>query len=276
MKLVCSLPSLDLLNEISSFVDGILLKDNADILEEIHQVKKLNLLPIYSLSEMVFPMELEVYKQKILLTSPTDCLYYITDLGLAHILKELGLIERTIFDPITMITNSLDAKAYMEYGFHSLGLSNEITLKDIERIISKSNCKAFVQVFGYRIMLSTRRTLLSLYQDKIKTKFPLENLTIQEATRNDFFPIEETLQGTKIYRSQLICLLKELEPLPLEFAYIDSYRLDKDIFKEVVKLFSLIKSKEHKEEALKELEALNLPIGEGFAYKDSVYMKEEF
>ena len=276
MKLVCSLPSLDLLNEISSFVDGILLKDNADILEEIHQVKKLNLLPIYSLSEMVFPMELEVYKQKILLTSSTDCLYYITDLGLAHLLKELGLIERTIFDPITMITNSLDAKEYMKYGFHSLGLSNEITLKDIERIISKSNCKAFVQVFGYRIMLSTRRTLLSLYQDKIKTKFPLENLTIQEATRNDFFPIEETLQGTKIYRSQLICLLKELEPLPLEFAYIDSYRLDKDIFKEVVKLFSLIKSKEHKEEALKELEALNLPIGEGFAYKDSVYMKEEF
>ncbi|MDE5856496.1 MAG: U32 family peptidase, partial [Anaeroplasmataceae bacterium] len=201
MKLVCSLSSFSILDKIASYVDGILLEDEEDIIQKINTIDSCGLISIYKLNEMVFPLEIEAYKKKILLTKDTCCLYYITDLGFAHILKELGLIERTIFDPVTMITNSLDAKEFMDYGFHSIGLSNEITLKDVEQIISKTNCKAFMQVFGYRLMLSTRRTLISLYQEKINTDFLKENLWIQEATRTDCFPIVETNKGTKIYRS---------------------------------------------------------------------------
>lgn len=276
MKLVCSLSSFSILDKIASYVDGILLEDEEDIIQKINTINSYGLISIYKLNEMVFPLEIELYKKKILLTKSTNCLYYITDLGLAHILKELGLIERTIFDPVTMITNSLDAKEFMDYGFHSIGLSNEITLKDIEQMISKTNCKAFMQVFGYRLMLSTRRTLISLYQEKINTDFLKENLWIQEATRTDYFPIEETSKGTKIYRSQILCLLNELDTLPLEYAYLDSFRLDEHTFVEVVKLFYSLKNGKDKEEVMTALKSMNLPIGEGFSYKDSVYMKEEF
>ena len=165
---------------------------------------------------MVFPLEIEEYRKKILMTKDTDCLYYITDLGLAHILKEFGLIGRTIYDPITMITNSLDAREFMEYGFKAIGLSNEITLKDTKQIIEKTGIPTFMQVFGYRLMLSTRRTLISLYQEKIQTQFQIENLKIEEATRTDAFPIVETSKGTKIYRSYIISLLNEMNILSLE------------------------------------------------------------
>lgn len=276
MKLVCSLSSFSILDKIASYVDGILLEDEEDIIQKINTINSYGLISIYKLNEMVFPLEIELYKKKILLTKSTNCLYYITDLGLAHILKELGLIERTIFDPVTMITNSLDAKEFMDYGFHSIGLSNEITLKDIEQMISKTNCKAFMQVFGYRLMLSTRRTLISLYQEKINTDFLKENLWIQEATRTDYFPIEETSKGTKIYRSKILCLLNELDTLPLEYAYLDSFRLDEPTFIQIVKLFYSLKNGKNKEEAMTALKSMNLPIGEGFSYKDSVYMKEEF
>lgn len=276
MKLVCSLSSLTLLDKVSSYVDGILVEDEEDIIQKINTIDSYGLVSIYKLNEMVFPLEIEAYRKKILLTKATNCLYYITDLGLAHILKELGLMDRTIFDPITMITNSLDAKEFMDYGFHSIGLSNEITLKDVEDIIFKTNCKAFMQVFGYRLMLSTRRRLISLYQEKIQTDFPKENLWIQEATRTDYFPIEETKQGTKIFRSQIICLLNELDSLTLEYAYLDSFRQDEATFIEVVKLFYARKNGKSKEEVLTSLSALNLPIGEGFSYQDTVYLKEEF
>ncbi|MDE5546493.1 MAG: U32 family peptidase, partial [Anaeroplasmataceae bacterium] len=203
-------------------------------------------------------------------------LYYITDLGLAHILKEFGLIGRTIYDPITMITNSLDAREFMEYGFKAIGLSNEITLKDTKQIIEKTGINAFMQVFGYRLMLSTRRTLISLYQEKIQTKFQMEHLKIEEATRLDSYPIVETKKGTKIYRSYLISLLNEIDDFPLEYAYLESFGLDENIFREVLKLYYEVKSGKNKEEALAALDSLNLSIEEGFSYQDSVYMKEEF
>ena len=86
----------------------------------------------------------------------------------------------------------------------------------------------------------------------------------------------ETNKGTKIYRSQLICLLNEMDTLPLEYAYLDSFRIDEFTFIEIVKLFSSLKNGKNKEEVMASLASLNLPIGEGFSYKDSVYMKEEF
>ncbi|MCM1130931.1 MAG: U32 family peptidase [Anaeroplasma bactoclasticum] len=276
MKLVCNLSSFSILDKIASYVDGILIEDEKDIIQKINTIDSYGLISIYKLNEMVFPLELEAYRKKILLTKDTHCLYYITDLGLAHILKELGLIERTIFDPVTMITNSLDAKEFIEYGFHSIGLSNEITLNDVEQIISKTSCKAFMQVFGYRLMLSTRRALISLYQEKINTDFLKEKLWIQEATRTDSFPIVETDKGTKIYRSQIICHLNEMNTLPLEYAYLDSFRIDEPTFIEVLKLFNALKNGKNKEEVMSLLSSMKLPIGEGFSYKDSVYMKEEF
>lgn len=276
MKLVCNLSSFSILEKIASYIDGIILEDQEDIIQKINTIDSYGLISIFKLNEMVFPMEIEEYRKRILLTMDTNCLYYITDLGLAHILKELGVIDRTIFDPVTMITNSLDTKEFMEYGFYSIGLSNEITLKDVKQIISKTNCKAFMQVFGYRLMLNTRRSLISLYQQKIKTDFSKENMWIQEATRTDCFPIVETNKGTKIYRSHLICLLNEMDTLPLEYAYLDSFRIDDLTFIEIVKLFYSLKNGKNKEEVMNSLTSMNLPIGEGFSYKDSVYMKEEF
>lgn len=276
MKLVCSLSSLDHLSILATYVDGIMLEDEEDILEKIHKVKSYKLTVIYRLDEMMFPLEIESVKKKILLTKDTGCLYYITDLGLAHMLKSLGLIFRTIFDPITMITNSLDAKEYMEYGFASIGLSNEITLKDIRQIISKTNCMAFLQVFGYRLMLNSRRKLISLYQEKIQSVFSMENLELKEATRNDYFPIIENQNGTKIYRGEIISLLEEFLSIPLEYAYLNSSCIEENTFMEVVKLFSAVKRGKAAKEANLALKSLELPIGEGFSYRDSVYMKEEF
>lgn len=276
MKLVCSLPSLSNLSKISTAVDGILLEDTEDILKNICMVQAYHLIAIYKLNDMMFPKEVEEIRKKILLTKDTGCLYYITDLGVAHILKTLGLIDRTIYDPMTLITNSLDAKVYMEYGFEGIGISNEITIQDVECIISKSKMRAFLQVFGYRLMLNTRRKLISLYQEKIKKEFPKENLLIQEATRKDFFPIRENENGTKIYRGYILSLLEEFSSIPLEYAYLDSFGIEENIFLQVVFLFSKVKNGESIDEAKAILNSLNLSIQDGFSYQDSVYMKEEF
>ncbi|MDE6584716.1 MAG: U32 family peptidase, partial [Anaeroplasmataceae bacterium] len=205
-------------------------------------------------------------------------LFYITDIGLGHLLKGLGLIERTIFDPKTMITNHLDAEIYASYGFHALGISNEITLKDYKAILEKTNIKAFYQVFGYRLMFTSRRKLVSLYSEKIQKSIALDNLSIEEATRlrEERYPIYEDQYGTKIYRNHLICLLKEIIDLPMEYAFLDDMLISSDIFKEIISLFHSAIERRDISSLLERLDQLKLPISDGFSYKDSVYMKEEF
>ena len=160
MKLVCNLPSIDNLNDFKGYADALLIKNKENMLSTIQKVLTCGILPILQWDEMVLPEEIENYRTQIELTKNLGCMYYITDLGLAHLLKKANILDRVIFDPITMITNSLDAKEFQDYGFHAIGLSNEITLEDTKQIIEKSKARAFLQVFGYRLMLSTRRKLV--------------------------------------------------------------------------------------------------------------------
>lgn len=274
MKLICKLNHWDSLNDIAPYIHGVLLEDT----KQIEQVEALELIPILMLDQMMFPKEVEDYETLISKVAHTSCLFYITDIGLGHLLKKLGLIERTIFDPKTMITNHLDAQIYASYGFHALGISNEITLKDYKAILEKTGLKAFYQVFGYRLMFTSRRRLVSLYSEKIQKSISLANLSIEEATRlgEERYPICENQYGTKIYRNHLICLLKEILNLPMEYAFLDDMGISSNVFKEIVFLFHSAIEQKDVSSLLERLNRLGLPLSDGFSYKDSVYMKEEF
>ena len=276
MKLVCSLPSNLQISAVKNFVDGILLEDKENIVEEIITATAYGLIPIYKLNEMVFPEEIEVYKNKIIKTKNTSCLYYITDLGLAHIAKELGLLNRTIYDPVTMIRNHLDAESFMEYGFHAIGISNEITLSDTKSIIEQGKIKAFLQVFGFRLMHTSRRALLKLYGEQARIALPKEHLTIKEALRSEHYPITEDSYGTKIYRGYILSLLEHLGDLSLEYAFIGGEFFSSDTFLEVLNCFNEKRNNPTSMLPIQRLKQLNLPIEDGFTYQDTVYLKEEF
>lgn len=276
MQIVCNLSSSIELKDVKNYVDGVLIDDSEDLKKKINEALKYQVTPILKWNEMVLPNDISRYLNKIKETKDTGCMYYITDLGLAHMLKEEGVLDRVIYDPITMITNHLDAKEYASYGFHAVGMSNEITLEDMRTILSKSNIKVFLQVFGYRQVLHTRRNLISLYATKADLNLPKDNLFLEEATRKDLYPIYETKNGCRMFRSHMICLLSELSNLPIEYAYLDSFSLSKEEFIEVLKAFSNAQKGSHVDDELQKIKSLGLPIADGFSYQDTVYHKEEF
>ncbi len=272
MKIVCKISNLNLLKDIINYVDAVMLDDNDNIVDNINVIKNNNLIPIYNLANMICPFDLDVYKEKINSVISTNTLFYITDLGLAKYIKDLGYINRVIYDPITMITNSLDAKEYYSYGFNAVGLSNEIILKDVKKI--SEDVGSFLQVFGYRLMMNSRRKLISLYKEKINKEFLNNNIIIKEDTRDEYFPVIEDEKGTRIYRSYLISLLNEFNDLNLKYAYLDNFNIDDETYIEILKIYK--ESLNNKDEAILKLNKLNLNIKDGFSYKDSIYMKEEF
>lgn len=276
MKLVSMINNLTEAGMLSNYTDVFFLKNDLVSVTNLEKLTKYNKDIILDFSCMVTPKDLNEVIKKINLFIDFNCLFYITDLGLAYYFKEAGCIERVIYDPVTMITNSLDAKEYFDYGFNAIGISNEITLKDTKEIISKTKVKAFLQVFGYRIMFNSRRKLVSLYLDKINKHSKLENMYLKESTRNDFYPITEDEYGTKIYRSYCLNLLDGLLDLDLEYAFLTNLNIEFDKYLEVVKIYRNYLNGANLNECIDKFNTLDIKTEDGFKFKDSIYNKELF
>lgn len=225
---------------------------------------------IYQPSTILFADEfLEKYKDII-------DYFYVTDLGVCNLAIKKNIENKIIFDPKTMITNSLDFLVYASYNFHALGISSEIKVSDVIKIQNKTNKNSFYQVFGERLMFYSKRHLISLYSLKNNGNYPKEDVLFKEATRNDYFPGVENINGTLMYRSYLISMLKELKNLEnITYGFLESYTVSDTIMQEVLKIYKAALDGKELDSLLKEMDKLNLHIEDGFTYKDSVYQKEE-
>lgn len=230
--------------------------------------------PILNLYQMVHPMEVEACLEEMEPYFETTCLFYITDIGLAYRLKKVGLIGRVIYDPITMITNHLDALTYADYGFLAVGVSNEIPLKDVLTISSR--LKTFYQIFGARLMFHSARNLITLYGNKINQPLDNGSYFLKEATRDERYLTIQKEDGTYMYRNYYLCLLKEILDLNVEYAYINSLGLTDEVYEQVVSLFIEVLQTKNIDLGLKKLSDLKLHIEDGFLYQDTIYQREDF
>ncbi len=233
--------------------------------------------PILSLNRIFHPADLEGIRNIISkYKDNNDILFYIADLGALNLFIKEGIISRVIYNPETMITNYLDMNEYYSFGVNSIGVSNEITLNDLNKIAEVNN-NIFYQIFGKRLMFYSRRKLITLYGEKNNTVYPKTNVYLKEATRTDYLPIIENDEDTLIYRSYNISLLPYIDELNIKYAYIESFDMDINKFKIVNAIFyDYLNNKMDLSLAKIKLNELDINIEDGFIYQDSVYQKEEF
>lgn len=281
--LVSAIYNMKELNKLNGLIDGAILnnKKYSLIYDELNLDLAYsfcinnNILPIISLNKMFYPNELEEIKD--VFNKYDKAKFLITDLGLFNIAKSLKIENKLIYNPETMLTNYLDLELYKNLGFDALAMSLEIPFSDVVLAKEKTNANLFYMVFGKRMMLYSRRKLLSLYKEKANINIPNETLYLKEINRDDYFPIIENETGTKIFRSYIVSYLDQLDKIEFKYNYLDSYDIDFDIYKKVINIFKdYLDKKVSKEESLNKLNSLNLNINDGFKYKDSVYQKEEF
>jgi len=281
--LVSAIYNMKELNKLNGLIDAAVLntKDYSIIYDDLNLDLAYSfclnnkILPIISLNKMFYPNELDNIKDIYL--KYDKALFLITDLGLFHIAKSLNKENKLIYNPETMLTNYLDLDLYNNLGFEALAMSLEIPFKDVKESILKTNANLFYMVFGKRMMLYSRRKLLSLYKEKANINIPNEVMYLKEVNRDDYFPILENENGTKIFRSYIVSYLDLLDDDYFLYNYLDSFDIDFDTFKKVVTIYkNYLDKKINKEEAINNLNALNLNLEDGFKFKDSVYQKEEF
>jgi putative protease len=284
MNIVASIYNISQINKLNNLathvlipVEGFQSSNGLDIVASINECNNNGLTPILKMDAMIHEYMLEDFKKLVLEYTDYNVLFYITDLGAAKILIDLGLVNRTIFNPNTLITNHLDAKIYSDLGFDAVGMSLEITINDVIKTIDKANIDLFYQVFGHQLMFHSKRMLVNLYEQKENLQIKRDNMYLIEEKRKDKYPLLETNLGTYIYRSYQISLIKHIKELDLKYAYFESRFIDFNIYLEVLNIYNKYLNNEIiLNEALNNLSSLDLNIEDGFTYKDSVYQKEEF
>lgn len=286
MKLVTSIYTLGEIVILKDYIDYALVQvphlsvyyKDIDVKVAVYLLHKYKKNIILNINRIMHPSDIEkvkeLYKEYL---DDKEVLFLISDLGCYNEAIKLGIENRIIYNPETMITNYLDYSEYKSLGALSCGISTEITLNDLKLIYEKTNGSIFYQVFGRRLMFYSRRHLISLYETKNEDKYPHEDALLKESTRNDYLPINENEEGTVIYRPYNINLISKLNELSfIDFAYIETAFLPKDI-KEVIcgVYFDAIKNNGDLNVLADITANLGLEYQDGFFYKDSVYQKEE-
>lgn len=230
---------------------------------------------ILGINKVYLEWELDALREFVLRYSGYK--FLVSDLGAVQILKEAGLLANVIYDPNTLICNSMELELFSRYGFSALGMSSEIPLADVQSAYRRTEAKIFYQVFGRKIMFYSKRKLVDIYKEFSGLEFGSDGMELQEFMRTEKYPIFHNEGGTYVYRDYLISLLKEMKNLSfLEYAYIEGITLNPEITAKIALIFKKSAENEDISELENELLALDLNIKDGFAYKDTAYVKEGF
>lgn len=165
--------------------------------------------------------------------------YLVADLGAFYLLKKMGLKDKVIYSPETLIVNYFDMNYCFDLGMKSVVLSKEMTLNDIRTCISKAKSDVIIYSFGYYHMFYSRRKLIKNYFDQINedNKHQNEHLLLKELTRNNMYHIFQDENGTIICNSDIFTNIDYLNQLDGDY-FIDSYDLDESYVKQIIDIYS--------------------------------------
>ena len=222
-------------------------------------------------------MEDELDSIKAFIQKYPDVKFVVSDIGVVQLFIDLNRIQDVVFDPTTLVCNSMDLDFYSSFGMDAIAMSNEIPIKDVELSYRVTKAPIMYHIFGRKLMFYSKRKLVSAYKEFRNLNFENKDLSLIEEKRSYNIPLFENENGTYCFRQYNICLLKELETLSfLKYAYLDSITIDDDTFIKVLDTFKKVANKKTSiEEGLEEITKLNLQIEDGFAYEDTVHVKEK-
>lgn len=160
--------------------------------------------------------------------------FIVQDLGALSILIDSNIeLVKIIYNPYTLICNKNDFKAYQKSFGVSLGLSTQLKVEEIEKIIEEPN--ALVEIYGYEPIYQTYRKVLSLYEEARDIKLNRKDLAVREDTREEKYPIVENQYGSVIFNYKKVNLIKDKEKLKnARYWYIDGSGSSLEEINEVV------------------------------------------
>lgn len=137
-----------------------------------------------------------------------ECVLYEADI--------LGIKDKLIYNPDTLITNHGDVQYYLDDGIQMVTISKEITLSEICTIAQKVTGNCEVLIHGRLNMLHSKRNLLTNYMSFLEREDKVHDnmhLYIMEEKRDEKMPILEDETGTHIFSGFTLASFEELQDM---------------------------------------------------------------
>lgn len=243
MELLLTLSNIDLLNKYSKDnIDGLLFGGPLS-LRFNYSLKEIEMIDVYCLRNnlkryVVIDAFISEY-DRVLVNDYLEFLkkldvdgIYFTDLGIISVAGAIGIRNKLIYDPDTLLTNSLDVNFYLRQGIGTV-LARELSFDEVKHILEKNPGKCDMQIFGHLKLSYSKRQFMTNYFKYIGKEVDVLNkrsIRLVEEHRNYKLPIIEDKYGTRIYSDYVLLMYKEyleLRPL-LKRAIIDDTFIEKN------------------------------------------------
>ena len=243
MELLLTLSNIDLLNKYSKDnIDGLLFGGPLS-LRFNYSLKEIEMIDVYCLRNnlkryVVIDAFISEY-DRVLVNDYLEFLkkldvdgIYFTDLGIINVASAIGIRNKLIYDPDTLLTNSLDVNFYLRQGIGTV-LARELSFDEVKHILEKNPGKCDMQIFGHLKLSYSKRQFMTNYFKHIGKQADVLNkrsIRLVEENRNYELPIIEDEYGTRIYSDYVLLMYKEyleLKPL-LKRAIIDDTFIEKN------------------------------------------------
>jgi putative protease len=276
MNIVARIKNLSEINHLINIGVDVFLVDtmlsvrkiNPHIYENLLEICKFNK-PVYlSVNKMIHEDDLETLDEIFF-----DAKKYgingivIGDLTGMVVAKKYNLLDKIIYQPGTMNTNSFDSDYFFEKGIKGITISKEITLEEIEKIFKNKKTELSIIGHGYLDMFYSRRKLLTNYFKfkALERENIIDNYSFrlkEEVRENSNYPILEEKFGTHIFRDYALESYDELEILQKG---IDDFFVER-IFLEDEEYYEAIIAYKNKDNVKSFLEKHHTHYNKGFYY----------
>ena len=191
-------------------------------------------------------------KEEIMLGLLDKGISYISfsDFALLRKAKMHNYTNSLIYDPITLLTNSLEAQTIADNNLAYITISSLLTKDEIKEIASAIDNASLI-IHGHLLMSATRRKLLSSYGNNKNIGLKDNNYYLQEETRDGLMPIYESDRGTLIYSDfiqESFMELNEFVSKGIKRLEIHTNYIDFDITKKTIRAYQdILNGKDPKE-----------------------------
>ncbi len=290
MKLLCSITHIDLIDDIWEDVDGIIVGAKAAslkypfTLDELVTIKKK--CQMYDI-DLYFEVDILIKETKrtvvfdlldfVMKLGPKGI--YFSDLAIYDYALKKGYHDLLIYDPMTLMTNSLDAIFFLHKGIKGVTLARELTLDEIVKICDMTNGQVDMQIAGFIRMAYSGRHFINDYLDYIDKPYDKDKTyMIKEETRDKKMHIYEGREGTLIYSEFVLLALNEYLKLKDKVArfIIDDRYLSHDLIIDIIKAHRVVDEDNVSsiENELKERYP-SIYFDTGYLYNKTMIKKEE-
>lgn len=196
-----------------------------DLIIKIHSNNKVAYVNVNQIFHNEEILKLEDYL-KLLISFNTDYIIF-SDFGVYNIAKKLGIENKLIYNPDTLLTNYLDINLYKELNIYGCFISPILNIEEIKEIIKNKDIKLFYIGVGHINIFYSKRRLIDTYFDFVNKDYSDGAYILKEETRQANYPFIQDEKGCHMFTPYAMSYKKYSYDLEgLDYIVYDDYLID--------------------------------------------------